>query len=116
MDRLRGMDAEGWYDFLLKEYFRWRYTAPNRYATTTAHFKRQAEAAGGFEAMFQVKKDLLGLDPADIEGALAIPRRILGLGIAGASGLLALVYPKHFGTVDQFVVKALRRSPGRWTG
>ena len=32
-----------------------------------------------------------------------------GLGPAGASGLLALLFPARFGTVDQFVVGALRR-------
>ena len=35
--------------------------------------------------------------------------RISGLGTAGASGLLAVIWPQFFGTVDQFVVKSLRR-------
>jgi len=39
--------------------------------------------------------------------ALATASRIRWLGTAGASGLLALIYPDSFGTVDQFVVKAL---------
>ena len=47
------------------------------------------------EELSQVKKHQLGLGPADIEGALAIPRRIQGLGIAGAAGLLALVYRRE---------------------
>jgi hypothetical protein len=38
--------------------------------------------------------------------------RIHGLGTAGASGLLALIYPAHFATVDQFVAKALRLVEG----
>src|SRR5262249_6597718 len=38
--------------------------------------------------------------------------KIKGLGTAGASGLLSLLYPTHYGTVDQFVVKALRRVQG----
>ncbi len=38
--------------------------------------------------------------------------RIHRLGIAGASGLLALLFPKDFGTVDQFVVKNLRSIEG----
>jgi hypothetical protein len=33
--------------------------------------------------------------------------KISGLGTAGASGLLALLFPSSFGTVDQFVVKSL---------
>jgi hypothetical protein len=38
-----------------------------------------------------------------------IASQIRGLGTAGASGLLALMYPTHFGTVDQFVVKGLQQ-------
>jgi len=44
MDRLdvavvKAMSPEGWYLFLLEKYFRWKYTAPNRYATTTRSLK-----------------------------------------------------------------------------
>jgi hypothetical protein len=34
-----------------------------------------------------------------------------GLGPAGASGLLAVMFPTAFGTVDQFAVKALQSIP-----
>ena len=37
---------------------------------------------------------------------------IRGLGPAGASGLLSILFPESFGTVDQFVVKALREVEG----
>lgn len=37
---------------------------------------------------------------------------IHGLGCAGASGLLSLLYPRTFGTVDQFAAKALREVNG----
>ena len=37
---------------------------------------------------------------------------IHGLGTAGASGLIALMYPQKFGTVDQFAVKALWQVEG----
>ena len=43
----------------------------------------------------------------NISNCLNNARRIKGLGIAGASGLLSLLFPKYFGTVDQFVVKRL---------
>lgn len=36
-----------------------------------------------------------------------LAKRIRGLGIAGAPGLLAVLYPEHFETVDQLVVDAL---------
>ena len=47
------------------------------------------------------------LDHRDVRAGLKAAYEIHGLGPAGASGLLALMYPETFGTVDQFVVKAL---------
>jgi hypothetical protein len=109
--RLQAMDAEQWYDFLLNEYFRWKYTAANRYATTTMHLKKYA-AEGKLARLFDIKERLLSFDRTDIEHGLSIASEIRGLGTAGASGLLALLYPTTFATVDQFVVKALRGVPG----
>jgi hypothetical protein len=34
LERIRELDAQGWYDFLFDKYFRWKYTAANRLATT----------------------------------------------------------------------------------
>jgi hypothetical protein len=56
----------------------------------------------------EIRKRLLGVDQNDARMAIWIAERIPGLGTAGASGLLALMYPQHFGTVDQFAIKALR--------
>ena len=50
----------------------------------------------------------MALDPSDVGAALQTALAIRGLGTAGASGLLALLYPRDLTTVDQFVVKALR--------
>jgi len=107
LSRIRQMGAPDWYDFLLNEYLRWKYTAPNRYATTTRSLKQYAMMAT-IDDLYQIKERLLAFDQADIREGLSIAREIKGLGIAGASGLLALMYPTDFGTVDQFVVKALR--------
>jgi hypothetical protein len=99
----------GWYDFLLEKYFRWKYTARNRYATTTAVLKRHVDR---LDELDLIRQKLLKIDLADTLGALSLADSIPGLGPAGASGLLALIYPQAFGTVDQFVVKALRQVPG----
>jgi hypothetical protein len=112
LDRIRGLDAQGWYDFLRLEYFRWKYTAPNRYATTTKWLAEYAAKPGGLERLHGIKRRLLAIDPADIGSGLSTAREIKGLGPAGASGLLALMYPATFATVDQFVVKALRQVGG----
>lgn len=108
LDRIRRLDARGWYDFLRDEYFRWKYTAPNRYATTTRSLAEHAADSSGLEVLDSIRIRLLAIDPADIRTGLSVAREIKGLGAAGASGLLALMYPATFATVDQFVVKALR--------
>jgi hypothetical protein len=104
LEYLRQLDAAGWYDFLLNKYFRWKYTAPNRYATTTKSIKDNSLAD-----LNQIRKELLEFDSVNVSAGLKLATKIRGLGVAGASGLLALMYPKNFGTVDQFVVKALRQ-------
>jgi hypothetical protein len=104
---LKKLDAGGWYDFLLNKYFRWKYTAANRYATTTKCLEIY-KTEDKLEELKKIKDDLLSLDISCVSNGLEVARRIRGLGIAGASGLLSLIYPQAFGTVDQFVVKALR--------
>jgi hypothetical protein len=108
LDRIRGLDAQEWYDFLRLEYFRWKYTAPYRYATTTKSLAEHAAESGGLKRLHDINRRLLAINPADIRSGLSVACDIKGLGTAGASGLLSLMYPATFGTVDQFVVKALR--------
>ena len=108
INRIRGLDAKGWYEFLRSEYFRWKYTAPNRYATTTCSLAKYLDEPTGLEKLHAIKVRLLGIAPTDIRTGLTAAKEIKGLGTAGASGLLALMYPSTFATVDQFVVKALQ--------
>ncbi|HEV2551717.1 MAG TPA: hypothetical protein VGU20_30690 [Stellaceae bacterium] len=96
---------------MLDEYFRWKYTAPDRYATTTAVLKRFVDE-NGLGHLDQLRSRLLTLDTTDVRSALKVACEIPGLGTAGSSDLLALMYPRDFGTVDQFVVNALRQVDG----
>ena len=107
-DNVRYLDADQWYDWLLNKYFFWKYTAPNRYATTTGHLKRQATDAGRHH-LLTIRDRVLDCENASIRDALCAATRFKGLGPAGASGLLALLFPAKFGTVDQFAVGALRK-------
>ena len=104
---LEAMKSEDWYEFLLGEYFRWKYTAPNRYATTTRALQKYIELQE-LDELDLIRKKLLCMNPANIRQGLLTADKIRGLGTAGASGLLSLMYPQYYGTVDQFVVKALR--------
>lgn len=88
---LRDVDAITWYEFLRDRYFRWKYTAPNRYATTT-------KALGAYvtedrlSQLDDIKRELFAFDKRDIRTGLRIACKIRGLGTAGASGLLALMF------------------------
>lgn len=111
LERLRRLDAQGWYKFLKHEYFPWKYTAANRLATTTRQLQRYADD-DALSDLDHIRQRLLTLDTDDIRSGLQAACAIRGLGTAGASGLLALMYPRRFGTVDQFVVKALTQING----
>jgi len=112
-DYLSQMDAEEWYEFLKSQYFRWKYTANHRYATTTGRrgLRRYVDE-NDLDELHNIKLRLISLSSGDIAYGLKVALEIHGLGCAGASGLLSLLYPSYFGTVDQFVVKALREVDG----
>ena len=107
IERIRQLDSTAWYKFLLNDYFRWKYSAANRYVTTTNRL-RDWVSAGGLVELARIKERLLTFDVHDVATGLSIAGEIKGLGPAGASGLLAVLFPDAFGTADQFVVKALQ--------
>jgi hypothetical protein len=109
-EAVRAMDAQQWYTFLLEKYFRWKYTAPNRYASTTKSLK-QFSTPPWISLLHKTTEHLFSANKAAVKQCLPIASSIAGLGTAGASGLLSILFPEHFGTVDQFAVKALRQIP-----
>jgi hypothetical protein len=104
---IKKMNSGEWYEFLLNKYFFWKYTAPNRYATTTAQLKKYTTTQDGLEELMVIKNRIFNCDLDDVVSGLKIACSIKGLGTAGASGLLAVLFPEYFATVDQFVVKSL---------
>jgi hypothetical protein len=111
LQTIEEMSAHDWYAFLHQEYFRWKYTAANRYVTTTRKLETYLKS-DELGQLNTIRRELLSFDVSDIRAGLEIASKIRGLGIAGASGLLSLLYPRQFATVDQFVVKALREIKG----
>lgn len=104
LDSIRNLDRHEWYEFL-KKYFRWKFTDPRFLPTRLNDL-----AKNSLETLLSIKEKLFAFDPSDIRKGLEITtskKGIKGLGPAGASGLLAVLFPKWFGTADTFVVKAL---------
>lgn len=109
-ETVRIMDAQAWFGFLLEKYFRWKYTAANRYASTTKNLRSYA-ANNELGVLHAIKERIFAADKDNIQQCLALASSIRGLGTAGASGLLSILFPALFGTVDQFAVKALAKIP-----
>jgi hypothetical protein len=80
---LRQLDAEGWYEFLRDQYFRWKYTANNRYSTTTDSLHRYVNE-NALDDLHDIKLRIISLNPSDIAYGLNTAREIHGLGCAGA--------------------------------
>lgn len=106
VESISPLDQEQWYAFLYNKYFVWKYTAPNRLVTTRMNLKKYIEQ-DALDELHIIKNEIVNLDVNNIKKSLSIAHKIKGLGVAGASGLLSLIYPSAFATVDQFVVKAL---------
>ncbi len=106
LSTIKELSPKEWYDFLLEKYFVWKFTAAHRYASATKHF-RKYEIENKLDELLLLRDEILRLKDESIEYALRKARKIKGLGIAGASGLLSILFPSKYGTVDQFVVKRL---------
>lgn len=62
--------------------------------------------------LFKIKQEMFDFaksDISDIEKGLTIVCGIEGVSTKAASGLLAILFPAHFGTVDKFVVESLQK-------
>lgn len=110
-NKIRAMGPDEWYAFLSQKYFFWKFTAPNRYATTTKQLQRHRQEQGGMGRLFHTKESIFLFDRRDAKKGIQIVQspNIRGLGVAGASGLLSLLFPEDFGTVDQFVIEELQK-------
>ena len=104
------MNGIEFYNFLHDEYYPWKYTPRNRLATTRRSLERYI-IENRLGDLNIIKNDLFEFDREYVREGLSISKKIHGLGTAGASGLLAILFPDYFGTVDQFVVKALLDIP-----
>lgn len=105
-EEISALSVNDFYSFLHKEYYVWKYTQKNRLATTRKQLERYVTEDRMFELAF-IKHRLFASDRSNPRECLSAVSSIRGLGTAGASGLLAILFPHDFGTVDQFVVKSL---------
>lgn len=106
-DEIKGLSTNEFYDFLYNKYFVWKYTQKNRLGSTRKHLRRYVENDELLK-LESIKNRIFTVPKDNIIECLCVANEIYGLGTAGASGLLSVLFPDDFGTVDQFVVKRLR--------
>lgn len=102
--RAAAYSPEEFYAFLYDKFFPWKYTANNRLASTRRSLSYYKD---NMQELALIQQALFSFEPSNVRLGLKIARLIRGLGCAGASGLLSVLFPGDYGTVDQFVVKAL---------
>lgn len=105
------MDGEDFYDFLHDQYYVWRHSAPNRLSTVRGYLRKHRRG-GDLSELEAIKEQLFSADHTDVLLMLKIAEQVRGMGTAGASGLLAFLFPDQFGVLDQFVVISLRKIDG----
>ena len=105
-ETVKNMTVDEFYNFLHDKYFVWKYTQANRLKTTRNSLVKYLEDDNIVE-LEEIHNLIFKYNPENISNLLRTTHRIKGLGVAGASGLLSLLFPKYFGTVDQFVVQRL---------
>jgi len=105
-ETVKNMTVNEFYNFLHDKYFVWKYTQANRLRTTRNSLVKYLEDDNIVE-LEEIHNLIFKYNPENISNLLRTTHRIKGLGVAGASGLLSLLFPRYFGTVDQFVVQRL---------
>jgi len=105
-------DIDNWYLFILDKYLPWKYTAANRLARIKSLFKEEykvVKAKKRLDLIIKSMFDEILTNPNNIKRCLKEPMKIKGIGIAGASGIISIFFPMHFGVIDQFVAKNVVR-------
>ncbi len=103
-------DAPAWYRFLYDKYRPWKLKSQAMYFTDIQDKfqNRYDDAQGELDA---VKGKLLRADKTDITRCLQIVTLIEGFRIPTGSGLLAVLFPESFGTVDKLILRAFLAIP-----
>ena len=109
---IRQLSSIEFYFFLYDKYLFWRYAAkPNRLATTRKALKQYLEKSK-WDELAAIQRMLFSMDHTNIEGCIEVALQISGLGInGGATGLLAVLFPEDFGTVDNRTLELLKGIP-----
>lgn len=104
--RVTRMGINDFYEFLINDFLPWKYTDSRRLARGKRLFSQNTN----LEDLTNIKSRLCDPD-LDDRTLLSTAMSINGVGTAGASALLSILYPERFGTADRFVVLCMQNAP-----
>lgn len=104
---VKTMPINDFYNFLHDNFYVWKYTG--NYLTSRQEDLEKYILQKKLDELKDVHNKLFSVHDNDITECLRVATKIRGLGIAGASGLLSILFPKDFGTVDKFLIIALSK-------
>lgn len=107
-DEFKQMSGQEFYRFLVGDYSSWKYTDNRRKATVRHNIEDFHQKFTDDEFKKIIDASFL-IDKGDIFLHFANMTRITGIGTAGASGVLSLIFPEYFGTMDRFLVENLKK-------
>ena len=108
---IKNMSVDEFYNFLYEKYFVWVFTQKNRLARNRKCLQRYVNE-NRMSELENIQKKLFSANHSNIKECFEIAMEVRGLGIAGASGLLAVLFPQSFGTVNEPLVELLRGIDG----
>lgn len=107
---VKNMNKDELFDFLINKYFVWKYSACNRYTTCSNWLKNEDKRENFRDDLKKIINRIfkkVEMNSQNYKDILSEAKEIPGIGTSGASGLLSVLFPDKYATVDQFVVKSL---------
>lgn len=108
--KVKNMNGDEVFEFLHDHYFEWKYTACNRLANCIKWLDEADKKdyfRGDLKNVINSIFELVEFDPSNYKKIISKAKKIPGIGISGASGLVSILFPDKYATVDQYLVKAL---------
>jgi hypothetical protein len=106
---IRDSTDVAWRDFLANKYIPWKHTPGRFYKSIQRKFIARYAGQEQQSLLSTIKSRIFACDPGATGELLGIVDEIYQFGIPSASGLLSLLFPSRFGTVDKFAIESLQR-------
>lgn len=102
-------DADLWYEFFLDKYLPWKLSSQPTYSHFRENFVRLYDE--NRERLREVMDRLSRLNRRNPEECIELLIGLDYIGIPMATGLLALLFPEDFGTLDRIILRNLKSIP-----